>query len=75
MKDELRTDGDPIAAYLEYCTKPAMAATPASTTLEFPGEQEMFTDMYARGRTSHIATVHLWSARCVQEEEKKAEAS
>ena len=45
IKDELRTDGDPSVAYLEYCTKAAVAA-PASTTLEFPGEQEMFPDMH-----------------------------
>ena len=31
LKDELRTDGDPIA-YLEYCTEPTMAATPASSS-------------------------------------------
>ena len=36
-------------AYLEYCTEPAMAATPAPP-LEFPGEQGMFTDMYTQVR-------------------------
>ena len=33
MKDELRTDSDPIVAHLEYFTEPAMAATSASSTL------------------------------------------
>ena len=36
MKDELRTDGDPIAwRGLEYCTEPTTAVTPGSSTLSF----------------------------------------
>ena len=79
MKDELRTDGDPICvAYLEYCTEPAMAATPASSTLRVSWwTRNVYWHVCpsSRGRTSHIAAVHLWSARCIQEEEKEAEAS
>ena len=37
MKDELRTDGDPSVAGWEYCTEPAMAVTPASSTLRVSG--------------------------------------
>ena len=33
-----------------------MAATPASSTLEFPGEQGMFTDMYAQVREEEQVT-------------------
>ena len=35
-------------AGLAYCTEPALAVTPTSSTLEFPGERGMFIDMYAQ---------------------------
>ena len=38
-------------ASLEYCTEPAMAAKrQPAPPLEFPGEQGMFTDLYAQVR-------------------------
>ena len=51
-------NSDPIP----WRTELAMAATSASSTLEFPGEHGMLTNMYAQVRED-TATVHLWSER------------
>ena len=79
MKDELRTDGDPIAwrAWSTAQNQLWQLRQPAPP-LEFPGEQGMFIDMYAQVReeeTSHISPIHPQSARCIYEEEKEEEAS
>ena len=37
-------------AGLEYYTEPALAVTPTCSTLVFPGEQEIFLDMYTQVR-------------------------
>ena len=51
MKDELRTDGDPIAwrAWSTAQNQLRQQRQPAPP-LEFPGEQGMFIDMYAQVR-------------------------
>ena len=51
MKDELRTDGDPIAwrAWSTAQNQLWQLRQPAPP-LEFPGEQGMFIDMYAQVR-------------------------
>ena len=51
MKDELRTDGDPIAwqAWRTAQNQLWQLRQPAPP-LEFPGEQGMFIDMYAQVR-------------------------
>ena len=79
MKDELRTDGDPIAwrAWSTAQNQLWQLRQPAPP-LEFPGEQGMFIDMYAPStgrRASHISSIHPQSARCIYEEEKEEEAS
>ena len=53
MKDELRTDGDPIAGRIWSSVQNQLWQLRQPTPLlEFPSEQEMF-------RTSHIGAVHL----------------
>ena len=51
MKDELRTDGDPIAWRLWSTAQNQLwQLRQPAPLLEFPGEQGMFTDMYAQRR-------------------------
>ena len=63
MKDELRTDSDPTAwRTWKYFTEPAMAATSASSTLRvswWTRNAYQHVCPGSRGRTSHIAAVHL----------------
>ena len=61
MKDELRTDGDPIAWRIWSTAQNQLwqLRQPAPPVV-FPGEQGIFTDTYTqvpRGRTSHITAV------------------
>ena len=51
MKDELRTDGDPIAWRIWSTAQNQLwQLRQPAPPLEFPGEQGMFTDMYAQVR-------------------------
>ena len=51
MKDELRTDGDPIAWRIWSTSQNQLwQLRQPAPPLEFPGEQGMFTDMYAQVR-------------------------
>ena len=51
MKDELRTDGDPIAWRMWSTAQNQLwQLRQPAPPLEFPGEQGMFTDMYAQVR-------------------------
>ena len=51
MKDELRTDGDPIAWRLWSTAQNQLRQLrQPAPPLEFPGEQGMFTDLYAQVR-------------------------
>ena len=51
MKDELRTDGDPIAWRIWTTAQNQLwQLRQPAPHLEFPGEQGMFTDMYAQVR-------------------------
>ena len=62
MKDELRTDGDPIAWRIWSTSQNQLwQLRQPAPPLEFPGEQGPFTDMSAKfeRKTSHIAAVHL----------------
>ena len=50
LKDELRTDGDPIA-WRTWSTAHQLWQLPQpAPPFEFPGEQGMFIDMYAQVR-------------------------
>ena len=55
MKDELRTDGDPIA-WRAWSTAQNRLWQLRQTAppLEFPGEQGMFIDMYAQVRDEEL---------------------
>ena len=55
MKDELRTDGDPTAWRAGVLHRTSYGSY-ASQPLEFPGEQGMFTDMYAQVREEEQVT-------------------
>ena len=78
MKDELRTDGDPTAWRIWSTSQNQLwQLRQAAPPLEFPGEAGVYHLVCpgSRGRTSHIAAVHMWSSRCIQESEKETEAS
>ena len=61
MKDELRTDSDPIAWRIGSTSQNQLwQLRQPAPLLEFPGEQEILTSICpsSRERTSHIAAVH-----------------
>ena len=47
-----------LGSHAPYQTVVGMRYSSYAPRLEFPGEQEMFTDMYAQVRTSHISAIH-----------------
>jgi len=55
MKDELRTDGDPVAWRMWSTTQNQLwQLRQPAPPLEFRGEQGMFTDMYAQVREESL---------------------
>ena len=79
VKDELRTDGDPIAWRMWSTAQNQLwQLRQPAPPLEFPGEQGMFTDMYAQVREEEqVMSLQFTRSqqRCTHEEEKKTEAS
>ena len=75
MKDELRTDGDPIAwrAWSTAQNQLWQLRQPAPP-LEFPGEQGMFFDMYAQVREEEqVISLQFTRSqqRCIQGGERR----
>ena len=60
MKDELRTDGDPIAWRIWSTAQNQLwQLRQPAPPLEFPGEQGLFTDMYAQVRGGRTKVISL----------------
>ena len=59
MKDELRSDGVPVVAGLEYYTEAAVELRRPDPPLEFPGEQEIFLDMSTRKKRKQVEDAAL----------------